>query len=255
MNNEPYCPGCGTIGEGAECAPDCERAPKERIEEPRNYTLPQQFIQDREVPTRWRVWGVINGFFIGGQYCWASNEWIAERVNSHKDTVSQAVKELESAGIIRCERGARSRSIYPMIGANAYQWSASTPISGRHRRLSNSYSNGGKRIPGALEDEQREEIVETSEVSEETRVKKPPKYPNARTVFSWFPARNASWNLNTTELSHGELLFSRGEEAVRGILAFLKKHEDVDFLPQVTKPSDLERKWDDIILFAKKNGL
>lgn len=109
--------------------------------EPYTYSLPEQFLEDSSVPARWRVWAVINGFFINGGYCWASNGWIAERIKSHKDTVSQAVKELEDKKIIRCVRGARSRNIYPMIGTNAYQWSAPTPISDRHQRLSNSVSN------------------------------------------------------------------------------------------------------------------
>lgn len=109
--------------------------------QPFTYTLPEQFLTDQAVPTRWRVWAVINGFFISGQKCWASNEWIGEKVGAHKDTVSQAVKELESLKIIRCERGARSRSIFPMIGDSAYQWSASAPISDRHQRLSISVSN------------------------------------------------------------------------------------------------------------------
>lgn len=116
------------------------------MKQPYTYTLPEEFIKDQSVPARWRVWAVINGFFITGQKCWASNEWIAEKIGSHKDTASQAVKELEELGIIRCDRGARSRDIYPMIGDNAYQWSASAPISDRHQRLSNSVSNSVREI-------------------------------------------------------------------------------------------------------------
>jgi len=131
--------------------------------EPYTYSMPEAFIEDQSVPARWRVWAVINGFFINGGYCWASNDWIAERVKSHKDTVSQAVKELEEKEIIRCERGARSRSIYPMIGTNAYLRSVPTPISDRHQRLSNSDSNSESINSVSLRSTDTLEIVEVSE--------------------------------------------------------------------------------------------
>lgn len=98
-----------------------------------------------------------------------------------------------------------------------------------------------------------DEVV-VSENGEE-REKKQPKYPNAKTVFSWFPFQEKSWALNTTELKHAELLFVRGEAAVCGILSFLANNKDHEFCPTVTKPSDLERKWNDIIKFADRNGL
>ena len=77
--------------------------------------------------------------------------------------------------------------------------------------------------------------------------KKQRKYPNALTVFSWFAEPEASWELNTTELKHAELLFLRGEAKVRSALAFVKKHAGEDYLPKITKPSDLERKWNDLV--------
>lgn len=87
-------------------------------------------------------------------------------------------------------------------------------------------------------------VEELEEVTE--RTKKPPKYPNAPTVFSWFRDPEPSWRMNTTELKHAELLFDRGEKAVRGILKFVAEHHEDDYFPKVTKPSDLERKWNDI---------
>lgn len=87
------------------------------------------------------------------------------------------------------------------------------------------------------------------------RTKKPPKYPNAKEVFSWFPRPERSWTLNTTELKHGELLFIRGEKAVRGILQFCAEHQDDDFFPSWKSPSLLERNWTKIQDFANRNGL
>lgn len=79
------------------------------------------------------------------------------------------------------------------------------------------------------------------------------KYKHSKEVFSWFPNPQKSWAFNTTELKHAELLFDRGEAEVKKRLRFLKEHEGEDFLPSITKPSDLERKWEDIKAYAKRN--
>lgn len=81
------------------------------------------------------------------------------------------------------------------------------------------------------------------------------KYPNSKTVFSWFPKPQRSWLLNTTELKHAELLFDRGERQVRAALEFAQENLDDEFCPQVTKPSDLERKWVQLLAYKKKKGL
>lgn len=75
------------------------------------------------------------------------------------------------------------------------------------------------------------------------------KYPHSKEVFSWFTKPEKSWALNITELSHSELLFERGEAKVKGALEFLRKHKGEQFLPKVTKPSDLERKWNDLVSY------
>lgn len=80
--------------------------------------------------------------------------------------------------------------------------------------------------------------------------KSKPKYPHAKDVFRWFPSPQRSWELNTTELKHAELLWERGEEKVKAALRYVAKHKDDDHFYSVTKPSDLERKWEDIKQYA-----
>lgn len=92
------------------------------------------------------------------------------------------------------------------------------------------------------------EIVSSIERKEKTST----KYPHAREVFEWFPHPQPSWQINNTELKHAELLFERGEKKVRGALAFLQDHEGDEYMPQITKPSDLERKWLDLVKYADK---
>jgi hypothetical protein len=88
---------------------------------------------------------------------------------------------------------------------------------------------------------------ESDAAPEIERVTTKPKYPHSKEVFSWFPHPEPSWKTNTTELVHAELLFERGEEAVRGALSYVAKHKDDDFFYKITKPSDLERKWVDLV--------
>jgi len=115
--------------------------------------MPQSFLADKSVPVRWRVWAVINGFFIAGKEFWASNEWIAEQIGCHKDSVSQGVKELEELGMMHSKRTRRSRVIYPgngEIGTDAYLRPNTAPISDRPERLSISDSISGKEYSVAI---------------------------------------------------------------------------------------------------------
>lgn len=95
------------------------------------------------------------------------------------------------------------------------------------------------------------EIV--SSLEREYKEKNPAKYPHAREVFAWFPHPQPSWQINTTELKHAELLFARGKKNVRGALAFVADHDGEDYMPQITKPSDLERKWLDLRVYYNKS--
>ncbi len=112
-----------------------------------------------------------------------------------------------------------------------------------------------------LEENRREENISEAEPSQvriesfkeedsEARVKSKPKYPNARTVFSWFPNSQLSWRDNITEQKCAELLFQRGEDKVKSALAYVKKHSDDEYCPKIVKPSDLERKWLDLDAYA-----
>lgn len=99
----------------------------------------------------------------------------------------------------------------------------------------------------AQEDLPREVFIQEEE--ENTPSKKKPKYPHRKEVSQWFPNPEPSWLIDTTQCQHMELLFKRGEEKVRGILKFVAQHKDDEFFPKVVKPSDLERKWNDIAAY------
>lgn len=80
------------------------------------------------------------------------------------------------------------------------------------------------------------------------------KFTHAEEVFSWFPNRQKFWRLNKTERAYAELLYERGEERVKKALAFVRSQRDnPEFGYKVLKPSDLERKWEDLKDYVARN--
>jgi len=80
--------------------------------QPYIYTMPESFLKDNNVPARWRVLGVINGFIINGGCFYGSNEWLMEQLGCSQQTISSAFSELEALGEIRTERTKRTRKVY-----------------------------------------------------------------------------------------------------------------------------------------------
>ena len=60
---------------------------------------------------------------------------------------------------------------------------------------------------------------------------------------------------NVREREYAEFLYDRGEQAVRGILAFCEKNKDQQYLNDYESPYLLETNWNKIIRFADRNGL
>lgn len=83
------------------------------------------------------------------------------------------------------------------------------------------------------------------------------KYPHAKEVFAWFPRPQKSWESqkNVQEREYAEYLYTRGEEAVKKMLRYVDEWEgNEDFKYVVTKPSDLEKKWEDLRKYGKRNS-
>ena len=238
------------------------------------YSMPEGFLTDQEVPVRWRLLGILNGFHINGKDLYASNDWLARQLDCSERSISNGVKELEARGEVYCERTDRTRIIkrtlvdesqggvangfYPpskrLLPPSDTPLSSESivntppnddknPVKGSKRLLPNSIN--ADNILGATR--------MVTEIDEEKPSRTPkPKYPHSKEVFSWFPKPEKSWALNTTELTHAELLFERGEERVKKALKFIQSNREDEFCPKVVKPSDLERKWNDITEYARR---
>lgn len=114
---------------------------------PHIYTLPEQFIKDLAVPIHWKLYGLINGFFINGGTAYASNEWLQEKLNCSQWSVSTAITTLEEMGLIRCEKRENKRVIFPtssILGGSDVplptQRSVTTPVVGQLYHTINAVS-------------------------------------------------------------------------------------------------------------------
>lgn len=214
------------------------------------YSMPESFMKDQSVPARWRLLGIVNGFHINGKTFYASNDWLMNELDCSQQTVSNAVAELENLGEIRCERTKTSRIIHRKTTNQLVPPYKSTGIPDPNQLVPISDSISDSKS-SAFEDEQRvKEVPDLEEIS-----KSRAKYTNARKAFGWFRDYEKWWDMNTTQLKYGELIFLRGEKAVRSILLFLYNNRELIDCPEVTTPYDLETKWKKIEKFAKRNGL
>lgn len=75
------------------------------------YTMPQVFMDDKSVPTHWRLLGYLNGFFLNGKSVWASNETIAKELHVDEKSITRAVSKLEKLQLIKTKRTKNSRVI------------------------------------------------------------------------------------------------------------------------------------------------
>lgn len=80
-------------------------------DKPYVYTMPESFLADQNVPARWRILAVLNGFLLNGRHFYGSNSWLMEQLNCSQQTVSSAIAELEKLGEIKVDRTASSRII------------------------------------------------------------------------------------------------------------------------------------------------
>lgn len=221
--------------------------------------MPQGFMDDKSVPVKWRLYGVVNGFWLSGRSCYGGNPYFAELLGVSERQIRNAFAELEVDKLLRRVIKGTTRTVVPysLITVEA---EVGVPHSGSGSsgeaevgvpHISDSIADS---LSGAFEDELR---VEKESNSESPSRFKPAKYPHALEVFTWFPNPQPSWKAQKSvmEREYGEYLYIRGETAVRGILAFCVQYGDMEFFPAWQSPSKLEKNWVAIQAFAKRNGL
>lgn len=136
------------------------------------------------------------------------------------------------------------------------------PITVQEYALSRGWGDGLGMVPGTKpnltkpnlqgEVELRVEKI-TSEEEKPLKEKKDTAY---RSVFEAFGEDYPfNWRTNRTEIEAAKNLLKESNLKDIGVaLSFAEKHKDSPYCPAILKPSDLDRKWDNLLAFKKKHG-
>lgn len=203
--------------------------------------------------------------------CFPSRARLAKDCNCSLNTIDRFTKLLEDRGLLKIEKRFKNNeqitNLYTLMivegGSPTDEPPSPTDEQGVAPQmntelnpiLTQSTYQGVAAAPRESSFDKKEWVLRAvTESGDHIKTRGGSKYPHAKEVFSWFDNPEKSWNLNTTELKHAELLWERGESKVKGALKFVKRHLGDEFCPKVTKPSDLERKWSDIVVYAERNN-
>lgn len=189
-----------------------------------------------------------------GQFIMGSNKAVDE-LKLARSTIWYWLSLLEKEGQVVLQKNARY-TVVTLLNWEEYQHDLDAGETLAKRQV-DTYKNEEK-IKNVNTSESEIRAVEGSE--EDTPVKtSTAKYPHSKEVFSWFPRPQASWNAgrNVQEREYAEYLYKRGEKVVKAVLAFVEdqKANNAEFKFTVVKPSDLEKKWEDIRNWKLKHGL
>ncbi len=189
---------------------------------------------------------------LKNERCFASNKTLAGLAKMTAGGVSNSLTRLERAGFIKRRYpagGSRNgrTEIIALLKVVKVSSANDTPI---HQPM----------IDHSSADEQKESI-EGEHISEhgsqgDLKPEKPikaVKYPHSTEVFRLWGAFPGNWGANTTERKAAENLYrERGIEKIKAALAFYEKNKDAEMCPLIVKPSDLDRKWENLRNFKKR---
>lgn len=116
------------------------------------YTLPEQFIEDKSVPLHWKLYTIVNGFWISGRPVFASNTYFAEKLRCTERNVQLCLAKLEEMGLLERIGQSQNRTIVPAGGRTAASWGGEATVRGRDeatvRHISDSNISDSKRLYG-----------------------------------------------------------------------------------------------------------
>jgi len=83
------------------------------MKQPHVYVLPQRFIDDPSVPLKWKLYCLINGFWVSGKPVFASNDYFSEKLGCSDRHVRDCLLELEKMFLITRHGKSQNRRIIP----------------------------------------------------------------------------------------------------------------------------------------------
>jgi len=75
--------------------------------------MPEGFLQDESIGVKWKLYAIINGFWIGGKTCFGGNEFFAAKLGVSERQIRNGLSQLEEDGYIERVISGNSRVIRP----------------------------------------------------------------------------------------------------------------------------------------------
>lgn len=211
--------------------------------------MPEGFLKDETIGVKWKIYAIVNGFWVSGKTCWGGNKFFAEQLGVSERQIRNGMNQLEEDGYIRREIKGNIRYVYPagkVVEAEVPVPRGGTPASAEAEvpvpHISDSISvNTISESPIRVE-------------SEDTKIPKPKKDVEYRKVFELFQNRQANWIGNRTEIAAAQnLLAEQTWEDIESAMRYVRKHSLDPYFPQITKPSELDRKWNNLEAYYNKH--
>lgn len=224
------------------------------MRQPYIYTMPEKFMSDESVPIKWRLYGYINGYWIGGKPVYATNEHFAEKFKCSERHISRALAELESDGLLMRNINGLKRYILPggmtpEVRGGRRGASAKDDVGGQHisdtisvTKLLPAKAHAGFTISVETEDRERPP-------KEEKRTK------DKLAVFGRFSRRAEPWMIFGHEKKSALVLFDRGLDKLDKGLEIMRDNVDDQYCPQASTPTEYIKKLPSLNRYKTKNGL
>lgn len=207
---------------------------------------------DTSVPIKWRLYGYLNGFWIGGKTMYATNQHLAEHLKCSERQVSRCLEDLEKDGLLTRDIQGFKRLILP---------GGMTPgVRGGRHRVSGEGDVGRQHISDSIADnissepEVRVESYIPGKEDQEARPKRETRTKDKEAIYKLFSSRQQPWWRHKQQKEAALSLFDLvGYEKVRAGVEFMKENADDKFCPQAATPFEYEQKLPSLANYRRRH--
>lgn len=222
------------------------------MRQPYTYTMPEQFLHDAAVPLRWKLYAILNGFWMNGKTVYSKNAWFSETLKCDERTIQKCLADLETQGLItRQENDKGARIILPGGGARGGR--GGTPVAGTPTINSNNIIP----VADATKDISLKEVPVSEDGDElEPRKKRERADLSYLKVFELWGKYPASWKTYPPQIEAAKnLMKQRSWPAMKRALELYNEHKDDKFCPRIYSPYTLDSKWSQLYSYLKHKGV
>lgn len=203
------------------------------MSQPFIYTLPEQFIEDKSVPLHWKLYTLVNGFWIAGKPVFASNAFFADKLKCTERNVQLCLVKLEKMGLLERVGRSQNRRITPAGGRTrtsspSKRDEATVRAGGEATVRHISDSNSDSKTPGDAERRGRFTSLGADLIKE----------------FEAVDPKNKTYYSNTSQRAAADFLIETyGFEEVKKRIGVLGRTNKLPYFPTITTPVQLRDKW------------